>query len=184
MHNLITLTNYRTRIALHDLQKDGKAPEGELPEDIRAKFERPAEQLVRYALFAGETNLNSDGEKVIASSAFAREFASRGPFDSQGRSLRQFDLSKRTFKYPLSYLVYSDHFDNLPEPAKTYVYRRLFEVLSGEDQTPEFAALSAEDRRAILEILLQTKSGLPQEWQDYARANRLRVAKLTHHTRR
>jgi len=188
MHNLITLTNYRTRIALHDHSgkegKDGKAAEGELPEEVRAKFERPAEQLVRYALFAGETNLNSDGEKVIASSAFAREFAARGPFDAKGRSLRQFDLSKRTFKYPLSYLVYSDHFDNLPEPAKTYVYRRLLEVLSGEDQSPEFAALSAEDRRAILEILLQTKGGLPQEWQDYARANRLRVARLTHNTRR
>jgi hypothetical protein len=28
----------------------------------------------------------------------------------------------------------------------------------------------------VLEILLETKRGLPREWQDYARANHLRVA--------
>ena len=177
MHNLITLTNYRTRIALHDA---GLEPGEEVPADLRERFERPAEQLVRYLLFSNETRLpDLDGAKVIADSGFAREFAARGPFDSQRRSLRQFDLATRIFKYPCSYLIYSDDFDALPEPSKSYVYRRLLEVLSGKDQGPDFAALSAESRRAILEILLQTKSGLPQEWNDYARANQLRVAART-----
>ena len=58
------------------------------------------------------------------------------------------------------------------EPGKRDPWR-------GKDQGPDFAALSAESRRAILEILLQTKSGLPQEWNDYARANQLRVAART-----
>lgn len=184
MHNLITLTNYRTRIALHDA---GLEAGEEVPQDLRERFEKPAEQLLRYLLFSREARLpDLDGGKLIASSAFAREFAARGPFDSKGRSLREFDLRTRIFKYPCSYLIYSDDFDTLPEPSKGYVYRRLLEVLSGKDQGPDFAALSADDRRAILEILLQTKSGLPQEWHDYARANQLRVAArtITANTRR
>jgi len=174
MHNLITLTNYRTRIALHDAE----VPAGEdLPADLRERFEKPAEQLLRYLLFANETRLpDLDAARIVDGSAFAREFAARGPFDSQGRSLRQFDLATRIFRYPCSYLIYSDAFDALPEPSKGHVYRRLLEVLSGKDQSPDFAALSSQDRRAILEILLQTKSGLPREWHDYARANQLRVA--------
>src|SRR5690606_3977940 len=115
----------------------------ELPEDARLQYEKPAEQLLRYLLFADEARLpDLDGPTLIANSAFAREFAARGPFDSHGRSLREFDLRTRLFRYPLSYLVYSDHFDSLPEPAHSYVYRRLLEVLSGKDPSPAFAALS------------------------------------------
>ena len=163
MHNLITLTNYRTRIAVHE----GKDTEG-----VLRAIEQPAESLLRYLLFSNEAPLPGlDGNKVIASSAFAREFAARGPFDSKRRSLRQFDLSTRTFRYPLSYLVYSDDFDTLPEPAKGYVYGRLLEILSGEDDDEDFARLTAADRRAILEILLDTKPDLPDAWREYARAN-------------
>ncbi len=113
---------------------------------------------------------------MIASSAFARGFAARGPRDTHGRSLRDFDLSTRTFRYPCSYLVYTEAFDGLPEPAKGYVYHRLLEVLSGKDTSGDFETLSATDRRAILEILLDTKRGLPQEWLDYARDQRIHVA--------
>jgi hypothetical protein len=174
MHNLITLTNYRTRIALHGA---GLAPTATLPDDVRQQLERPAEQLLRYLLFANETpQPERDAKAVIASSDYAREFAARGPRDSNGRSLRDFDLHTRLFRFPCSYLIYSDAFDALPEPAKGYVYRRLLEVLSGKDQSPDFEALTAADRRAVLEILLQTKQGLPQEWRDYARDHQLRVA--------
>jgi hypothetical protein len=142
MHNLITQTNYQTRL--------GKP------------FERPAEELVRYLLFANEAPI----EGVIdTKSAFAAEFAARGPRDSQGRSIRDFDLHKRIFKYPCSYLIYSEAFDAIPEPAKSFIYRRLFEVLNGQEHGPEYASLSAEDRRAILEILVATKPSLPEEWK-------------------
>ena len=190
MHNLITLTNYKTRIARHALagQSAGAAGSAEsalpppaadapLPEATRRQFERPAEQLLRYLLFANETELPGlDGKQVIASSAYAREFASRGPRDSKGRSLRDFDLGTRIFRYPCSYLIYSEAFDSLPEAAKTYVYHRLLQILSGQDQDADFESLSAPDRQAILEILLETKSGLPQEWQDYAHSHQLQVA--------
>jgi hypothetical protein len=64
-------------------------------------------------------------------------------------------------------LIYSEAFDAIPQPAKDYVYRRMLEVLSGREQGPEFASLSAADRRAILEILVATKPGVPEEWKEF-----------------
>jgi hypothetical protein len=167
MHNLITLTNYKARIALHAA---GVSSEGEqLPDAARQQFERPAEQLLRYLLFVNEAQLSGEpGE-----SSFAREFSARGPRDSKGRSLRDFDLHTRIFKYPCSYLIYSDAFDALPEASRSYVYHRLLQVLTGQDGDPDFDSLSADSRQAILEILLETKPKLPQEWQDYARSHDL-----------
>jgi hypothetical protein len=166
-HNLITLTNYQTRLALYAEAARNRAVEQTgtaLSEAARQPYERPAEELVRYLLFADETAL--DGP-VKGTSTFATDFTARGIRDSRGRSLRDFDLRTRIFKYPCSYLIYSDDFDALPEPARGYVYRRLLEVLSGRDHTPEFARLSAADRQAILEILLATKKGLPADWKAY-----------------
>jgi hypothetical protein len=183
MHNLITLTNYKTRIALYDLGKqaaDGQAAPAAaasaaaLPDATRRQFERPAEQLLRYLLFVNEAPLTGLGaQQALTASPFAKEFAARGLRDSQGRSLRDFDFTQRIFRYPCSYLIYSDAFDAIPEPAKTYVYHRLLQILSGQDQSEDFARLTAPDRRAVLEILLETKPGLPAEWQDYAHTNHL-----------
>jgi hypothetical protein len=188
MHNLITLTNYKTRLALYsqvEQAKNAQAADATPPSDAtlsesgRQQFERPAEQLLRYLLFANEAPLpGADRQRLIASSAFARGFAARGIRDSKGRSLRDFDLSRRIFRYPCSYLIYSDAFEALPEPAKGYVYHRLLEVLAGQDESQDFAKLSGEDRRAVLEILLATKPELPKEWKDYAKSNHLRVAEV------
>ena len=181
MHNLITLTNYKTRLAIYTQANRNKS--SGLPEDAplsdsaRQQFERPAEQLLRYLLFVNEAPLpGTDGNRIEGSSSFAKEFSRRGIRDSKGRSLRDFDLKTRTFRYPCSYLIYTQSFEELPEPAKGYVYHRLLEILSGKDQSPDFAKLSEEDRRAIFEILLATKSGLPEEWRDYAKSNRIRIA--------
>jgi hypothetical protein len=189
MHNLITLTNYQTRLALFALAKaNGTAdkPSAEvpslesLPEATRRQIQKPADQLVHFLLFANETPLGGlDARQVIGGSAFAREFAARGARDSKGRSLRDFDLHDRIFKYPCSYLIYNAAFDTLPEPAKGYVYHRLLQILIGQDQSPDFAGLSAGDREAILSILLETKPGLPAEWQDYARSRHLKLAVLS-----
>ncbi len=165
MHNLITQTNYQTRLALYADQTK-KVPAGTISDAARKQFERPAEQLIRYLLFANEARFD---EPVKGESGFAEEFASRGPRDPQGRSLRDFDLQKRIFKYPCSYLIYSEAFDSIPEPAKGYIYKRMFEILSGREQGPEFASLSGEDRHAILEILVATKPGLPEEWKQFVR---------------
>jgi hypothetical protein len=177
-HNLITLTNYRARIAAFQAAKANgdKAVTGELPDTFRQQYEKPAEQLLRYMLFANEASLAGLGFEADAKSDFALTFAAQGPRDHEGRSLRDFDLKTRTFRYPVSYLIYTESFDSIPEPAKTYLYHRLLQVLTGEDQSADFAGISSESRRAALEILLATKRGLPDEWRSYAKTNRLHIA--------
>ena len=169
MHDLITLTNYQTRLAAFADEKRNQAQglaSATLSDVARKQFEGPAEQLVRYLLFTNEAPLETS---IEGTSDFAKQFAARGPRDSEGRSLRDFDLHTRIFKYPCSYLIYSEAFDAIPEPAKEYIYRRLFDVLSSREPSPEFASLSSQDRRAILEILVATKPGLPDEWKQFVR---------------
>jgi hypothetical protein len=102
--------------------------------------------------------------KVEGVSTFARTFAERGPRDRRDRSLRDFNLQKRLFQYPLSYMIYSEAFDGMPERVRTRLYQRLFDVLTGKDRSVRFQKLSAEDRRALLEIVRDTKPGLPSYW--------------------
>jgi hypothetical protein len=89
-----------------------------------------------------------------------------GPRDAQGRSLRDLDLRSRLFKYPCSYMIYTDAFDALPRAAKDAVYARMWEILSGrEKRAPWATKLSAVDRRNIVEILRATKKDLPAYFQ-------------------
>jgi hypothetical protein len=43
--------------------------------------------------------------------------------------------------------------------VKTYVLAKIHGVLTGKDESKAFSHLSAEDRKAILEILSETKPG-------------------------
>jgi hypothetical protein len=127
-----------------------------------AVLDSDAREFVDYLLFVDEPPLPNP----INGSSFQTEFAARGPFDRQGRSLRQFDLKQRLMRYPCSYMIYSAAFDELPDEARAAVYRRLWDVLSGADQSAAVKKWSAEDRRTVLDILRATKFGLP----DYYRA--------------
>jgi hypothetical protein len=89
--------------------------------------------------------------------SFAKDFASLGPRDARGRSLRDFDLETRLFRHPLSFLVYSESFDALPEVASRAFYQRLDAILRGDEQDTAYAHLTAADRKAVREILEATK---------------------------
>jgi hypothetical protein len=110
-------------------------------------------EVVDYMLFVDEAPL--DGIK--GTSGFAERFGALGPRDSKGRSLRDLDLQRRLFRYPCSYMIYSEVFDSLPDAARNAVYSRLLQVLSGKDSSTKYRHLSAGDRQAILEILRDTK---------------------------
>ena len=45
------------------------------------------------------------------------------------------------------------------------IYQRLWQVLTGVDKTQLSARLTEEDRKAIYEILLDTKPELPAYWR-------------------
>jgi hypothetical protein len=163
-HNLITRAGFSTREALHAearLNKDLNEPEGHRWQSTTTRIQSAGNELVKFLLFSGEAPLTA---KLQGTTSFADEFTSRGPRDPHGRSLRDFDLEKRMFKYPCSYLIYSRSFDALPKEAKDFVYCRLWEVLSGTDESKEFAHLSPEDRTNIRDILNTTKAGLPDYW--------------------
>jgi len=148
LHNYLTRLNYEATVALRQY--------GHL-NYLKSKVEA----FLRYLLFTEEVPLKG---AVHGNTAFAREFVQVGPKDSRGRSLREFDLETRMFKYPCSYLLYSDSFSNLPDQLKAQIYRRLWEVLSAKDPGPDYKRLSDESRRAILEILADTKQDLPKYW--------------------
>jgi hypothetical protein len=163
-YNRLTRANFLTRLALHeqaDLNKALGRPADERSEGITRRIQWACEPLVQYFLFCEEALLT---DAVAGSSSFAKEFTARGPFDSKGRTLREFDLRARMFRYPMSFLIYSRAFEGLPAEAKEQVYSRLWEVLSGKDQSKPFAHLTTADRRAVLDILRETKKGLPAYW--------------------
>ena len=137
MLNYLTRVSWQERIALHD---------DEWTEAERRGFDADIEALVAYMVFEDEVPLPEPVEGV---SSFTESFPRRGPHDSEGRSLRDFDLEHRLFRYPLSYMIYSRSFDALSDATREAIYRRLDRKLVGEQ------------RVAILEILRETKPGLP-----------------------
>jgi hypothetical protein len=152
VHNLITIANYETRKALHDESSGSRGTAGPPQESTLRRVRAAAEPLVRAMLFADETPLAGT---IKGTSSFAADFAARAARDGQQRSLRDLDLERRLFTYRLSYLVYSESFNALPDIAKSYVYQRFREVLGGTD--PEVTHLPPDERRAILDILTATK---------------------------
>ncbi|MGE5246620.1 MAG: hypothetical protein ACM3SQ_20520 [Betaproteobacteria bacterium] len=124
-----------------------------------------AHGVVDYMLFVDEARLNGP---IAGSSGFSRRFASLGPKDHRGRSLRELDLRHRLMTYPCSYMIYAPVFDALPAPAKSAIYERLWEVLSGKATGAKYRRLSPADRRAIVEILRDTKKDLPAYFEQPA----------------
>jgi hypothetical protein len=75
-------------------------------------------------------------------------------------------LNTRLFKYPLSYMIYTKAFDSLPQWDRDRIYQRLYNVLAGKDPDPKFARLTADDRKNVLDILRDTKPGLPPYYRN------------------
>jgi hypothetical protein len=158
LHNLMTRASYETRDALRDARrmnvaegKPGDAPRPSTDSRIRSA----CEPLVKALLFS---EAESFSDPIKGTSGFAERFAAAsGPKDSKGRSLRELDLQTRLLRYPCSYLIYSEAFDALPAPARAYIYKRLHAVLDGADTSLAFAHLTPDDRKAIREILTDTR---------------------------
>jgi hypothetical protein len=164
LHNQITAANYRARLALREQQVLNEMLNSTSPElspGIQRRLQRAGDDVLKGLLFVGETPLT---DAVQGTSGFAEYFAGLGPRDRQGRSLREFDLQRRMFKYPCSYLIDSDAMNALPDQVRSHIYRRLWEIVTDQDTSPTFAHLTRDDRRAIHAILSDTKPGLPDYW--------------------
>jgi len=117
-----------------------------------------AREVVDYLLFVDEAPLTSP---IVGSTAYTERFAAEGPRDRRGRSLRDFDLKRRIFRYPCSYLVHTAQFNQLPQAARDAIFARMWQVLSGQDRAPRYRRLTFEDRKAVVEILRDTRKDLP-----------------------
>ena len=160
MTNLITRVGWEARRIAHREAHVAPEDRGRSTDDGRFReiVDEAAIELVDYLLFVDEAPLPAG---IAGASGFAEAFAARGPHDSRGRTLREVGLDGRLFRYPCSYLIYTAAFDALPDFALDTIYRRMWAVLSGEVTESPYDRLSLADRQAIVEILRDTKPGLP-----------------------
>jgi hypothetical protein len=149
MHNYITRLNFETQIMMKTYGH------------IRYLRTQVA-GFLRYLLFTEEEPLTAP---VRGDPDYVKWFKAQGPRDSKGRSLRDLDFNTRMFRYPLSYLIYSEAFDHIPDVMREHLYQRLHDILTGKDTSEDFARLSETDRRNVLEILVATKKGLPDYYR-------------------
>jgi hypothetical protein len=154
VQNLITRVKYKASTIM---SQSGSGPAPRAWADIeprrQAALKQVSEPLLRALFFADAVPLTG---QVITSSGYTERFAQRGPKDAEGRSLRDLKLEKRLFRYPLSYMVYTDSFNALPAFVREYIDARIVDVLLGRDQTGIAAKLAPEDRAAIGQILADT----------------------------
>lgn len=165
VQNRLARANYATRQALHyqsELNRSLGEPADHVLESTKRRIESAGNDLVEALLMKGEARLTAP---IAGTSDFSEGFPNAQPRDSRGRSLRDLDLKQRLFRYPCSYLVYSSAFDALPQEMRDYVWQRLWDVLVNERDKEKFDHLTEPDRRAIVEILRDTKRGLPDYWQ-------------------
>jgi len=150
--NLITRVGWDARVAANQGRADFAS--GPLREAVS--------EVVDSLLFVDEEPLT---DTVKGTTRFAEIFAAQGPADSRGRSLRQLDLERRLQRYPCSYMIYSAAFRALPGELRAAIYGRMGEILSGRDNSPKYARLTVADRRAVVEILVETQPDLPPDFR-------------------
>ena len=129
------------------------------------------QRLVRYLLFLDEAPLTAP---VKGTSGYQDWFARQGKRDSQGRSLKDFDLKTRLFQYRLSYLIYTDGFQKMPAGARLRILKDIYEFLNADNSTlradwdvdPQNFPIA--ERQAILQIVAETLDKLPEFWKTAA----------------
>ena len=156
VQNLITRVNYDVRSALtNNISRNvNDGHRSSITNETKTFIEDTTESLVKAMLFADEAVLS---DTIVGPSNFAAQFEKQGPHNQSRRSLRELDLRSRLFRYPLSYLVYSEAFDALPDIARNYAYRRFAEILLGKTADELVARLTLDERKSIINILCATK---------------------------
>lgn len=166
VHNRLTKANFDTRQAIdYDVMMNRlmHRPDTDVSDTTARRIKSTGDRVVDALLLVGEAKLTAP---ICGTAGYSDRFQNASPRDPHGRSLRDLDLTRRLFKYPCSYLIYSEAFDGLPRESKDYVFQRLWDILSGKDPSEKFGHLDISDRQAIIEILRTTKADLPGYWRN------------------
>jgi hypothetical protein len=167
VQNVLTKANHAALRAMYmqtSLQRElGETVMSEPTGTARRIIDHSAEDVVEALLFKDEAVLPDGG--IEGDPAFQTAFSKRAPQSSDGRSLKDFQLLHRLFKYRCSYMVYSLTFHHLTAPLKQTVLHHLWTVLEGNDTTGQYAYLGETERGHIRRILAETLPGAPAEWK-------------------
>lgn len=137
VHNLITKANYEARQAVAmdvSMNQALGRDSGYRSESTQRRIQSAASSLADAILMRNESPIE---QVVQGTSSFAETFAGQGPFDSQNRSLRQFDLQTRLFRHRLSYLIYTPEFQALPKEILVPLRAHLQEMLRTDEYRAE-----------------------------------------------
>ena len=145
VQNEIARVNFQSRTLL----ADDEINDIELNDELLSI----AEGLIDSLFMTGQPEFLA---RINGTSGFSENFMSRGKKDSQGRSFRELDLSKSLFKYPFSYLIYSDAYASLPKKVREIIAQRIKEVLSPEYSGDFYPHISSSSKIIIAEILDDT----------------------------
>ncbi len=152
--NSVVGATYRTKTYQH-------TDAGKLTPEHEKELDEQAETIVRYLLFADESQLPPTG--IIGDPTFKREFQNNRR-SVNGASLKDWDLKTRLFKYRCSFMIYSTVFNGLPKPMKLRIYHKLGIALSVNKPDQNYSFLGSEEKTKIRQILRGTLNDLPENW--------------------
>jgi hypothetical protein len=164
VHNLITRANYETRqaVALDEAMNQAlERPAEYRSENTQRRIASAANALAEALLLIDEPKFE---DAVSGTSGFREIFQTMGPVSSNGQSLRQLDLTERLFRYPLSFLIYTPEFQQLPAEVMGPVKERLrVELSDGGIEGVRRGLVQQSSRPEIRQILSDTLPG----WLDF-----------------
>lgn len=163
LHTLLSALTIHTRRALYEQQVLDEYLERTKPvsDSSRTRIKHHADNVLKYMFFVDETRIP---EIDVSQSIFAQDFSSLTPHDKKNRTLYQLQMKRRMFRYPFSYMVYSDTFNQLPSEALNYLWPEIARILNPQFIHPGYEHLNREDKIAIKEILLETHPAATTYW--------------------
>jgi hypothetical protein len=165
--NILTKANHSALRAMHrqqSLQREMGETVEEGPVGTAERIIDNSVATVLDALFFYEEAALPDGG-IEGGPGFQTAFAASARRASSGRSLKDFQLLNRLFKYRCSYMIYSITFQHLTPVLRDRVMNRLVEVLEGRDPSERYGYLGERERAHIRAILAETLDGVPDDWK-------------------
>lgn len=158
IQNTLTKAHHTALRAMHmqnSLQKElGETVTG-LPTGTAARIlDHCTEDVLDALLFKDEAALPDGG--IEGSGDFQEAFARNARRTSEGRSLKDFQLLNRLFKYRCSYMIHEQTFTRLQPDLKRRILQRLGLILEGQDPAERYTYLTGSERRHIRHILEST----------------------------
>ena len=164
LHTLLADLVISTRRAFHDQKVMDELLKRDDPisDSTARRIKHASDKVLKYMFFADEADI----PKIeISDSAFAQTFHAREPKDSKGRSLYQLRANRRMFRYPFSYIVYTDTFNDLPQDALDCIWPEIERILDPTIRYEGYSHLSRRDKAVIKEILLETHPSATEYWK-------------------